>query len=67
MVGFAVCLADVSNGMVVGNNIRSFMAGGRRRSKMDDGTYKARVAAGERGGFRPVDQCGSVPSDRYRN
>ena len=55
IVGFAVRLADVSDSIVVGNNIRLFVAGGRRRSKMDDGTYEARVAAGKRGGFRPVD------------
>ena len=55
MVGFAIRLADTSDSVVVGNDIRSFVAGGRRRSKIDDGTYKVRVIAGERGGFRLVD------------
>jgi hypothetical protein len=55
VVGFAVRLADTSISIVVGNNIRSFVAGGRRRSEIDDRTHKARVIAGERGRFRPVD------------
>jgi hypothetical protein len=55
VVGFAVRLADVSVSIVAGNNIRSFIAGGRRRSEMDDGTHKARVIAGKRGRFRLVD------------
>jgi hypothetical protein len=65
MVGFAVRLADASVGIVVGNNIRSFVASGRRRSEIDDGTHKARVAADERGRFRPVDQRSRIPLDRY--
>jgi hypothetical protein len=65
VVGFAVRPADASDGIAAGNNIRSFMAGGRRRSKMDDGTHKVRVAAGERGRFRPVDQRSRIPPDRY--
>lgn len=30
VVGFAVRLADASDSVVVGNNVRSFVAGGRR-------------------------------------
>lgn len=65
MVGFAVRPADASDGVAAGNDIRSFVAGGRRRSKMDDGTYEARVAAGERGGFGLVDQRSRISPDRY--
>jgi hypothetical protein len=65
VVGFAVRPADISIGVVAGNNIRSFVAGGRRRSEMDDGTHEARVAAGERGRFGPVDQRSRIPPDRY--
>jgi hypothetical protein len=65
VVGFAVRPADASIGMAAGNNIRSFVAGGRRRSEMDDGTHKARAVAGERGRFRPVDQYSRIPPDRY--
>jgi hypothetical protein len=55
VVGFAIRLADVSVGIAAGNNIRSFVAGGRRRSEIDDGMHEARVIAGERGRFGPVD------------
>jgi hypothetical protein len=65
VVGFAVRLADASVGIAVGNNIRSFIAGGRRRLEMDDRTHKARVAAGERGRFGPVDQYSRIPPDRH--
>jgi hypothetical protein len=67
VVGFAVRPADTSVGEAAGNNIRSFVAGGRRRSKMDDGIHKARVAAGERGRFRPVDQRSRILPDRHCN
>ena len=67
VVGFAVRPADVSDSIAVGNNIRLFVAGGRRRSKIDDGTHKARVTAGKRGGFKPVDQRSSVLLDRHRD
>jgi hypothetical protein len=65
VVGFAVRPADASVGMAVGNNIRSFMASGRRRWEIDDGTHKARVIAGERGRFGPVDQRSRIPPDRH--
>jgi hypothetical protein len=65
VVGFAVRLADISISVAVGNNIRLFMAGGCRRSEMDDGTHEARVTAGERGRFRLVDQRSRIPPDRY--
>jgi hypothetical protein len=55
MISFTVRPADTSVGVVVGNNIRSFIAGRRRRSEIDDGTYEARVTAGKRGRFRLVD------------
>jgi hypothetical protein len=56
---------DISISVVAGNNIRSFVAGGRRRSEIDDGTHEARVAAGERGRFGPVDQRSRILPDRY--
>jgi hypothetical protein len=67
VVGFAVRPADVSISVVVGNNIRSFVAGGRRRSEIDDGTHEARVVVGERGRFGLVDQRSRIPPDRYCN
>jgi hypothetical protein len=65
MVGFAVRPADASDGIAIRNNIRSFVAGRRGRSEVDDKTHEARVAAGKRGRFRPVDQRGRIPPDRY--
>jgi hypothetical protein len=65
VVGFAIRLADTSVSIVAGNNIRLFVAGGRRRSEIDDRTHKARVAVGERGRFGPVDQYSRIPPDRY--
>jgi hypothetical protein len=47
VVGFAVRLADTSDSIVAGNNIRSFVASGRRQRKIDDGTHEAQVVAGE--------------------
>jgi hypothetical protein len=67
VVGFAIRPADASVGVVVGNNIQLFIAGGRRQSKMDDRTHEAQVAAGERGRFRLVDQRSRIPLDRYCN
>jgi hypothetical protein len=65
VVGFAVRLADASVSMAAGNNIRSFVAGGRRQSEIDDGTHKARVVAGERGRFGLVDQYSRILPDRH--
>jgi len=65
MVGFTVRPADASDGMATRNNIRSFVASRRGQSKVDDRAHKARVAAGERGRFRPVDQRSRIPPDRY--
>ena len=67
IVSFAVRLADISDSIVAGYNIRLFITGGRRRSKIDDGTHKARVIVGKRGGFKLVDQYSSVLLDRYRD
>jgi hypothetical protein len=65
MVGFAVRLADVSDSVAIRKNIRSFIASRHRRLKVDDRAHEARVTAGERGRFRPVDQRGRIPSDRH--
>jgi hypothetical protein len=67
IVNFAVRPADTSISIVAGNNIRSFVAGGRRRSEIDNGTHEVRVIAGKRGRFRPVDQRSRIPPDRYCN
>jgi hypothetical protein len=67
MVSFAIRLADISVSIAAGNNIRSFIASGHRQSKIDDGTYKARVIAGKRGRFRLVDQRSRILLDRYYN
>jgi hypothetical protein len=47
MVSFAIRLADVSVSIAVGNNIRLFVAGGYRRSEIDNGIHKARVIVGK--------------------
>ena len=67
MVGFAVRPTDASDGVATRNNIGSFVASRRGRSKVDDKAHEARVIAGKRGGFRPVDQCGRIPSNRHRH
>ena len=65
MVGFAIRPADASDGVAIRNNIRSFVAGRRRQSKVDNRAHKAQVAAGEQGRFRPVDQRGRILPDRH--
>ena len=43
IVSFTIRLADISDSIVVGNNIRLFIASGYRQLKINNRIYKVRI------------------------